>query len=71
MICSGKACGEGRRGGRMRGSVRRYLRSLWEDHASGEAVAETSRYGALLLLESRLDDYEAAKELCHEWGGSR
>ena len=31
----------------MRESVGRYLRSLWEDHASGEAVAETSGYGAL------------------------
>ena len=31
----------------MRESVGRYLRSLSEDHASGEAVAETSGYGAL------------------------
>ncbi|MEJ7872887.1 MAG: hypothetical protein WKF67_11575, partial [Rubrobacteraceae bacterium] len=34
----------------MRGEVERYLRDLWEDHASGEAVAETSGYGALQNL---------------------
>ena len=34
----------------MRESVERYLRELWEDHASGEAVAETSGYGALQNL---------------------
>ena len=34
----------------MREGVGRYLRSLWEDHASGEAVAETSGYGALQAL---------------------
>ena len=34
----------------MRGEVERYLQSLWQDHASGEAVAETSGYGALQNL---------------------
>ena len=31
----------------MHESVERYIRDLWEDYASGEAVPETSGYGAL------------------------
>jgi hypothetical protein len=31
-------------------SVERYIRDLWEDYASGEAVPETSGYGALQNL---------------------
>jgi NAD(P)-dependent dehydrogenase (short-subunit alcohol dehydrogenase family) len=34
----------------VRESVERYLRDLWEDHASGEAGPETSGYGALQNL---------------------
>ena len=34
----------------MREEIERYLHGLWQDHASGEAVAETSGYGALQNL---------------------
>ena len=34
----------------MQREVERYLHDLWQDHASGEAVAETSGYGALQNL---------------------
>ena len=34
-------------GGLVREEIERYLQDLWQDHASGEAVAETSGYGAL------------------------
>ncbi len=34
----------------MHESVKRYIRDLWEDYASGEAVPETSWYGALQNL---------------------
>ncbi len=34
----------------MREEIERYLQDLWQDHASGAAVAETSGYGALQNL---------------------
>ncbi len=34
----------------MHESVERYIRDLWEDYASGEAVPETSGYAALQNL---------------------
>ena len=40
----------------MREDVERYLRSLWQDHASGEAVTVTSGYGALQNLLNTAGD---------------